>query len=315
MENKIKYYNQLLIHLSLFLLTFFTTTLAGVMWLNIDPFDLQNFYLGLSYSIPLLAILTAHEFGHYFAARYHKVDSTLPYYIPVPPFLLNPFGTMGAVIKIKSPIPNRNALFDIGASGPLAGFFVTLIIFIYGVLTLPPIDYIYSIHPEYKMIETLPATGLTFGNSLFTLVMRELFSNHAFFPPMNEIYHYPFLCVGWFGLFITALNLIPIGQLDGGHILYAMIGRKQGTFARIFFGSLIIIGLSSFIPLPYFSIHAGTVGWLVFALILFFFIKLDHPPIYDDADLDPTRKFIGWITVAIFVFTFLPIPFYELIPT
>ncbi len=285
------------------------------MWLNKDPFNLYNFPSGLFYSIPLLAILTAHEFGHYFAARYHKVDSTLPYYIPVPPFLLNPFGTMGAVIKIKSPIPNRSALFDIGASGPLAGFFVTLIILIYGIFTLPPIDYIYTIHPEYKTMEIIPSTGLTFGNSLFTLGMRELFSNQNSFPPMNEIYHYPFLCVGWFGLFITALNLLPIGQLDGGHILYALIGRKQSIFARIFFGTLIIIGLSSFIPLPYFSIHAGTVGWLVFALVVFFLIKLDHPPLYDNTELNRTRKYIGWITIAIFILTFLPVPFYELIPT
>ena len=311
----IKKYTQPLIHISLFLATFFTTTLAGVMWLNKDPFDLQNFYLGLHYSISLLAILTAHEFGHYFAARYHRVNSTLPYYIPMPPFLFNPFGTMGAIIKIKSPIPTRRALFDIGASGPVAGFVVTLIIFMYGVFTLPTIDYLYAIHPEYKMTGTIPQTGLAFGNSLFTIGVRELFSNQLFFPPMNEIYHYPFLCVGWFGLFITALNLIPIGQLDGGHILYALIGRKQGIFARIFFGSLIVIGLSSFIPLPYFSIHAGTVGWLVFALILYFLIKLDHPPIYDDAELDPTRKLIGWITIVIFIFTFLPVPFYELIPT
>jgi membrane-associated protease RseP (regulator of RpoE activity) len=285
------------------------------MWLNKDPFNLYNFPSGLFYSIPLLAILTAHEFGHYFAARYHKVDSTLPYYIPVPPFLLNPFGTMGAVIKIKSPIPNRSALFDIGASGPLAGFFVTMIILIYGIFTLPPIDYIYTIHPEYKTMEIIPSTGLTFGNSLFTLGMREIFSNQNSFPPMNEIYHYPFLCVGWFGLFITALNLIPIGQLDGGHILYALIGRKQSIFARIFFGTLIVIGLSSFIPLPYFSIHAGTVGWLVFALVVFFLIKLDHPPLYDHTELNRTRKYIGWITIVIFILTFLPVPFYELIPT
>lgn len=285
------------------------------MWLNKDPFNFYNFPSGLFYSIPLLAILTAHEFGHYFAARYHKVDSTLPYYIPLPPFLLNPFGTMGAVIKIKSPIPNRSALFDIGASGPLAGFFVTLIILIYGIFTLPPIDYIYTIHPEYKTMEIIPSTGLTFGNSLFTLGIREIFSNQNYFPPMNEIYHYPFLCVGWFGLFITALNLLPIGQLDGGHILYALIGRKQSIFARIFFGTLIVIGLSSFIPLPYFSIHSGTVGWLVFAIVVFFLIKLDHPPLYDNTELNRTRKYIGWITIAIFILTFLPVPFYELIPT
>lgn len=302
-----------LLHSFLFIITFFTTTLAGVMWLNKDPFDLINFYLGLHYSIPLLFILAAHEFGHYFAAKYHKIETTLPYFIPIPPFLFNPFGTMGAVIKIKSPIPTKKALFDIGSAGPIAGFIFTIIILIYGLANLPPITYLFQIHPEYALNGSIPTKGLSFGHSILTYTIQSLSSDARNFPPMNEIYHYPYLCVAWFGLFITALNLIPVGQLDGGHILYALIGKHQGIFSRIFFAAIIIIGLTSFIPDMGF--HAGTVGWLIFAIILFFLIKLDHPPIHDDTPLDHKRKIIGWLAILIFIIAFTPIPFYELIPS
>ncbi len=293
-------------------MTLFTVTLAGVMWLNKDPFNLENLPAGLQYSIPLLLFLSAHEFGHYFAAKYHKINCTLPYYIPWPPFLFNPFGTMGAVIKIKSIIPNKKALFDIGAAGPLAGFVVISFILLYGMLNIPSIDYLYEIHPEYRTMESIPSTGLAFGHSILTFLFANLNSN---FPPMNEIYHYPYLCVGWFGLFVTALNLIPVGQLDGGHILYALIGKRQGLVAKIFFVSIILIGATSFIPLPIFSMHAGTLGWLLFARILFFIIKLDHPPVYDDSPLDHKRKSIGWFAVFIFIISFTPVPFFEFIPS
>jgi membrane-associated protease RseP (regulator of RpoE activity) len=302
----------ILLNIFLFSATFFTTTLAGVMWLNKDPFDLSTFVSGLSYSIPLVLFLGVHEFGHYFAARIHRIKTTLPYFIPVPPFLLNPFGTMGAIIKIKEPIQSKKALLDIGIAGPLSGFAIALIIYLYGLFTLPPIDYLYIIHPEYKFIQSIPSTGLTFGSSILIYLTRFLIPTDQFFPPMNEIYHYPFLCVGWFGFFITSLNLIPIGQLDGGHILYALIGKKQGIVARIFFIVIIIIGLSSFLPGKYFSIEAGTIGWLVFAFILFFIIKLSHPPILDETPLDSKRKTQGWIAILIFIISFVPTPLYEL---
>lgn len=305
----------ILVHFLLFFLTFITTTLAGVMWLNKNPFELKNFGLGLSYSLPLIAILTAHEFGHYFAAKYHRVQATLPYFIPIPPFLFNPFGTMGALIKIKSPITSRRALFDIGIAGPLSGFIVTIIILAYGLYTLPPITYIYDIHPEYKNLSGIPSTGLAFGHSIITFLIKNLYGDFSNFPPMNEIYHYPYLCSAWFGLFVTTLNLIPVGQLDGGHILYALIGKKQGLFARGFFISIIAVGLTSFIPLPSFGFHPGTVGWLLFAIILYFFIKLDHPEIYDYTELDSTRKSLGWFAIFVFIIAFPPVPFYELVPT
>ncbi len=295
----------------LFIATFFTTTLAGVQWLNKDPIELGNFALGLPYSVCLLTVLSFHEFGHFFAARFHKVRTTLPYYIPIPPFLLNPFGTMGAVIRIRSPLYSKKSLFDIGIAGPLAGLVPTILILLYGFLTLPPKSYLYSIHPEYRALAGIPEVGLTFGYSALFWALSKIFSLNSFVPPMNEVYHYPFLCVGWFGLFITALNLIPVGQLDGGHILYALIGRKQGLVARMFFGLLIIIGLSSFLPLFGRNVQLGTAGWLLWAAILFFVIKLDHPAVEEFAELDDSRKSLGWATFAIFLLTFPPIPLFE----
>lgn len=303
-----------LINVLLFFLTFFTTCLAGVQWLNKNPLELSNLPLGLPYSLSLLFVLAAHEFGHYFAARYHQVKTTLPFFIPIPPFLLNPFGTMGAVIRIRSPLTSKKMLFDIGIAGPLAGLVVTLFILIYGFATLPPQEYLYSIHPEYQEVGHPPETGLTFGNSLFFSMMSAIFSEHQYVPPMNEIYHYPYLCVGWFGLFVTALNLIPVGQLDGGHILYALIGKKQGIIARGFFAVLIIIGVTSFFPIFGEGTVTWTLGWLLWAAILYFLIKLDHPEIYDTEELSPTRKVLGWFSFIFFIVSFPPIPFYEILP-
>lgn len=302
------------LHLTLFLLTFFTTTIAGVLWLNRDGFDLRNFPAGLPYSISLLCMLAAHEFGHYFAARFHGIRTTLPFFIPIPPFLVNPFGTMGAVIRIRSPIQSKKALFDIGIAGPLAGLAVTVAIILLGFFTLPEKEYIYSIHPEYALTGQIPETGLTFGHSLLTWVLAKVFSETAFVPPMNEIYHYPFLCVGWFGLFVTSLNLIPVGQLDGGHILYAISGKKQGVVARAFVIILILLGISGFLPFLGVDVQPGTVGWLLWAAILIFIIKLDHPPIAYAEELDQRRSVLGWITFGIFMVTFAPIPFFELSP-
>lgn len=300
------------LHIGLFLVTFFTTTVAGVFWLNKDGFDLMNFGYGLPYSISILSMLAAHEFGHYFAAKYHGVKTTLPYFIPIPPFLFNPFGTMGAIIRIRSPLETKRALFDIGIAGPLAGLVVTLAVLFYGLATLPGKEYLISIHPEYALMAEIPRTGLTFGHSFLTWGLQQYVSAFAFFPPMNEIYHYPFLCVGWFGLFVTSLNLIPIGQLDGGHILYAIIGKGQGIVARLFLGVLVLIGLAGFLPFVGLDIQPGTIGWLLFALILIFIVRIDHPAVPDESELDPRRKMLGWLTFAFFVISFAPVPFFEL---
>ncbi len=299
------------LHAALFAATFFTTAVAGVAWLNIDPFEVSNFAAGIPYAAALLFILATHEFGHYFASRIHGVDATLPYFIPFPtlPGFLN-FGTLGAVIKTQTPVPTRRAMFDIGAAGPIAGFVASLLVLVYGFTHLPGKEFILAIHPDYF---TQPAGGmeLRFGTSIMYEALSLLLTNPAneFVPPMSEMYHYPFLCTGWFGLFITAMNLFPIGQLDGGHVAYAMFGHAHKTIARTAFGLLVAIGLMGFLPAVGFEIHFGWTGWLFWAAVLFFVIKLNHPPVADEEPLDHTRMRIGWLTWCIFAVSFAPSPF------
>lgn len=326
-----------ILHIFLFLATFLTCTVAGAQWAYVDFTEIMNWHHGLTYATLVLTFLSAHEFGHYFASRYHRVDATLPYYIPFPiPITIN-FGTFGAVIKTRSPIPSRKALFDIGASGPLAGMVVSIVFIIIGLATLPGKEFIYNIHPEYLLLygDKLPNVGLHFGDTLLFDALAYLFANpKGFMPPMNEIYHYPFLNVGWFGLFVTSLNLLPFGQLDGGHIIYSMFGDKQKKISRISWWLLTAIGLSSLLGLFHLFLkepNSGAFvqilqnvflpslnflhfkvsflfeawsGWLVWALITRFFVKLDHPPVYDESDIGIVRKSLGWLCMIILVLTF-----------
>jgi membrane-associated protease RseP (regulator of RpoE activity) len=295
------------LHLLLFVVTFLTVAIAGVQWILKDPYELSNLHLGLPYALSILFIIASHEFGHYFAAKRHGVVTTLPFFIPFPPipFVLN-FGTLGAIIRIKSVVPNKKALFDIGVAGPISGFIATLLVLIYGFLNLPSVEYLYQIHPEYRFLPTLPKGDLTFGDTLLFLIFKKFFSlinPEAFIPPMNEIYHYPYLCAGWFGLLVTAMNLIPIGQLDGGHIIFAMFGENHKYIARGFFYSLVVLGLFGI-----FEQNIGWPGWLVWALVLYFVVKIEHPPVGTFGVLDNKRKIIGWITIAIFILSISPVP-------
>lgn len=304
---------QILIHGTLFIVTFFTTTVAGVSWLNLDPFDLYNFTLGLPYSLSILFILTCHEFGHYFAARYHGVNATLPFYIPSPslPGFLN-FGTFGAVIRTKSPIPSKKVMFDIGVAGPIAGFIATVFVLMYGFTHLPGKEFILKIHPDYfSGVQQQGGVALEFGSSVlynfFALTLAD--PAREFIPPMSEMYHYPFLITGWFGLLVTAMNLIPVGQLDGGHLSYAMFGDKHKLISRIAFGILLAMGVAGWLPEFGVHIQGGWSGWLFWALILFFVVKLYHPPVEDETELDSNRRLIGWITYGILIVSFAPTPF------
>jgi len=306
-QNKIT--SNYLVNIALFIFTFFSTTAAGVAWLNRDPYDLSNFRLGLTYAILILTVLTCHEFGHFFAAKIHKVKTTFPYYIPFP--LVYPsFGTLGAVIRMRSSPGSRKALFDIGIAGPIAGFVPAVLFLIWGFTHLPSIEYLYSIHPEYRTTG-VPTSGFSFGPNLLYAGLSELLTGkNVFVPPMSEMYHYPFLCVGWFGLFITALNLIPVGQLDGGHILYAMLGEKHKTVARIFFGLTLAMGLVGL--LPFFGINFlaqyGLFNWLIWSFLILFVIKIEHPPLLDPGSLDPRRIAWGILGLLIFILCFTPIP-------
>ena len=305
-----------LLHIGLFLFTFVTTTIAGVEWISGSegPYDIHLLLKGLPYSISILFIISVHEFGHYFAARYHKVKATLPFFIPFPSIagFLN-FGTMGAVIKTKSPIETKKAMFDIGVAGPIAGFIACLIVLVYGFTHVPGREYILSIHPDYLSPDYgKNAIGLQFGDTLLFSFLKMIFvSKSQFFPPMSEVYHYPYLCVGWFGLLITAMNMLPIGQLDGGHISYTMFGeKKQFKIAIIFFALLFILGtfgiLDEYFAFPF---TFGWAGWLFWALILYFFIKLKHPQIPDSTPLNSGRIALGYISFFILLISFSPSPF------
>ncbi|MDR3668913.1 MAG: site-2 protease family protein [Ignavibacteriaceae bacterium] len=320
--------NNYFLHIGLLIATIFTTIFAGAQWttgIMEGPYEFSMLKNGLIYSAAILFIISCHEFGHYFAARYHKVDATLPFYIPFPPIpLFLNFGTMGAVIKTRSPVTSKKAMFDIGIAGPLAGFVACLIVLIAGFLTVPGVNYLLAIHPNYFS----PDFGkggleLFFGNTLLFSFFKFLFiSKTQFFPPMSEIYHYPLLCVGWFGMFITAMNMIPVGQLDGGHISYTMFGdEKSHKIALIAFALLLISGFLFVIQyslillgvdpsvIPHF-LQFGWLGWLLWAMILFFVIKLKHPTIYDVQKLNPFRIFLGYLSFFILIISFCPVPFY-----
>jgi membrane-associated protease RseP (regulator of RpoE activity) len=318
------------LHIGLFTITFFTATVAGVTWLNRDPFELSNFLLGIPYSVSILFILASHEFGHYFAARYHKIDATLPYFIPFPPIFIN-FGTLGTVIRTRTPIPSKKIMFDIGVAGPIAGFFASLFILIFGFLHLPSREFILAIHPDYNFILNASShaqgTSLAFGNTLLYSGLQHFLTNPGseFIPPMSEIYHYPFLCAGWFGLFVTALNLIPIGQLDGGHLIYSMFGESHRKIAQISFYALLALSIPSLsdalLRMMFEFVYKRDIGqiipfaqyswstWFLWALIALFIIKLYHPPVLDESPLDAKRTMIGWFCIAIFIlcFSFNPI--------
>lgn len=335
-----------LLHIVLFLLTFISTTYAGMEFTVTTPIltmdDVAaNFHRGLPFSVLLMLFLSAHEFGHYFAARIHKVDATLPYYIPMPLIL---FGTMGAVIRTRSVVPSRKAMFDIGVAGPLAGFVVALAYLIIGMATMPGVESLYALHPEYRHLPVMPEWGMHFGDFfLFSILKKLLIAPGQFFPPMNEIYHYPLLAIGWFGMFVTALNMIPVGQLDGGHVVYGMFGSRQPAISRWFVRFMIFCGLGSvgwllldavrtynpdpfyqFLqsifgpPMEFIADHAswwlrGWLGWLLWVLIIRIFIKIPHPPVPDETPLNRGRMVIGWIALAILVLTFSFNGIYEMV--
>ncbi|GAB1441524.1 site-2 protease family protein [Ignavibacteriales bacterium] len=317
LTNNNDFFKVYIIPVLLFVATLVTTTIAGAFWI-VSPaggLELTQIAEGLPYSISILMILGFHEFGHFFASKYHDVKATLPYFIPFPTIagMLN-FGTMGAVIKTKSPIYSRKALFDIGIAGPIAGFVISLIVLIYGFQNLPGKEFILNLHPDFD----LPTYGqgglsLAFGDNILFVFLRKMFavSPDGFIPPMSEIYHYPYLCAGWFGLFVTALNLLPVGQLDGGHIIYAMFGEKVqekvawiAMFFLLFAGGLGVI--NQFYETPF---DFGWTGWFLWAVILYFVIKVKHPPVYVNEPIGSVRMAIGYFGMLIFITSFIPMPF------
>ena len=272
------------IHWILFLLTIFTTLFAGALMegaqIYSNPLEI---FKGIPFSFTLLFILGTHEFGHYYYAQKHKVDATLPYFIPAPPFLFL-IGTFGAFIKIKSPIYRKDALLQIGAAGPIAGFIIAVPALVIGLLLSEVI--------EKKDIQG----AIILGDSILMKVLT--FITHPGLLESQDIMLHPIAFAGWIGLLVTMLNLLPIGQLDGGHIAYAMLGEKQDIIGKLAFLLLI--------PLSFFSIN-----WLIWGILLLLLMRsVKHPPIQDiHVPLSYKDKRIGYACLIIFILCFIPAPF------
>lgn len=270
-----------LVHAILFVITFATTTLAGAT--GGSTFT-EYAASGLPYSCTIMAILLTHEMGHYYAARKFGVKSTLPFFIPLYIPGAVQFGTMGAVIKTRTPIKDRRALLYIGAMGPIPGFIASLIAVIAGI-------YLSDIRPL-----PIPSEGLVipvFGDSiLFKLIVIIV---HGKIPPGHDIYLSPYAWAGWIGFLITSLNLMPLGQLDGGHILYALLGRRQVIAGWIFFAMLVFL-------------TCIWIGWIVWILLTLVVLMVAHPPVAEGPRLTVWDRIMGWSCMAILVLTYIPVP-------
>lgn len=287
---------------ALCLLTFLSTSLVSAWRKGADPLSDLNFAAGFGYSVPLMAILLAHEFGHFFAGMYHRIDVSPPYFIPVPFFLL---GTLGAVIQMRERIRSRNALLDIGASGPLCGMAIAVPVVIYGLATSP--------------VQPLPeAEYFIEGRSILYLAI--LYGLKGPIATGYDISLNPTALAGWAGLLITMINLLPFGQLDGGHIAYALLGPRQNRVSSLVLRLLpifaVVIGLAYGVP----SYLAGSRGdpliydvtagmhWLIWAVVLWLLTRATgpgHPPT-EDTELTPRRRMVGWLTLSLFVLLFMP---------
>jgi membrane-associated protease RseP (regulator of RpoE activity) len=284
----------------LFLLTFLSTTYVGA---ENSGLAAPSFWEGLRYSVPLMSILLCHEFGHYIAARIHRVPASPPFFVPMP---LPPLGTMGAVILMSGRIARRNALLDIGAAGPLAGMAVALPVLIYGIST--------------SEVGPLPAHGgyLAEGHSLLYSALLWLIKGPI--PAGHDIQLSGTAFAGWTGLLVTMINLIPAGQLDGGHVAYALFGERQERFSRRVRAALLPIGAAVSL---YYGLSAYAEGargellaeafapgahWAVWWLLLRVIVgrgKREHPPTDDDT-LSPRRRVLAWATLALFIALFMP---------
>jgi membrane-associated protease RseP (regulator of RpoE activity) len=274
----------LVIQISLFIVTVVTTTLSGTEWIyGRGIVDSPSTWLnwgkildGLKYSIPFLGILTVHEFGHYFVARKNKVEVTLPYYIPFWFGFGFSLGTFGAFIRIKAKNLTNRQYFDIGIAGPLAGFIVAIILLFYGFTHLPPRDYFFTIFPELAKygndyIHNLPkGSSLVYlGDNLIFQFFEKFVANPSLVPPKYEMMHYPILFAGYLALFFTSLNLLPIGQLDGGHVLYGLVGHQWHFFLSksLFIAFLLFAGIG--VASPYMDMESLAITLPLYVFFLY----------------------------------------------
>lgn len=297
------------LHLLLGLATLLTTTIAGAYFLGRSPLDLHwlslgSFWLpvpvgmnpkeippGLLFSVPLLVILFGHEMGHYLVARRRGMNVSPPYFIPAPNWI-NFIGTFGAFIRLRSVVVNRKVLLDVGSGGPIASFLLSIPIALIGLhwsraLPLPPID---SAAPYFV---TFADQRIWLGDSLLFHALRDLAA-----PGAGALMLHPLAFAGWLGLFVTALNLVPLAQLDGGHILYALVGRHQRWFGFAFLLMLVVLGRFWW-------------GWWLWVGLILLIGRgtIRHPSVFDpEPPVDRRRRVVGWFCIAIFFVTFMPLP-------
>jgi membrane-associated protease RseP (regulator of RpoE activity) len=293
---------------ALLALTFVTTTTMGAVWMlytstrvltELPLFmlpetvvevwsDPELLGLGLSFSVPSLLILLCHELGHYLACRRYRLPSTLPYFLPFPLGI----GTLGAFIRIRAVVRTKRELFDVGVAGPLAGFAVLVPVLVAGVAWSEPV-LLASLPPEVGGLLLVP------GESLALSGLTALF--HGPLGPDRVLQLHPFALAGWLGLLATSLNLIPLGQLDGGHILYAAVGGAQRRLALPLWLALLAVAVFLW---P---------GWLLWCLVTLV-MGLHHPPVRDEEQaLDPARRLLAWVALAIFALSFMPVPIGEVL--
>jgi membrane-associated protease RseP (regulator of RpoE activity) len=263
-------------HIVLFVLTALSTYFVGANY----SFDARNIVNGLSYSCSIMLILLAHEMGHYIMSRTYGIPATLPYFIPFP---FSPFGTFGAIIKMKGIIINKKALFDIGVAGPLSSFILSVPCLYFG-MKLSSVVATSASTNEFRLGEPLLLKLIQW------MTIGEL-------PPTQDILLHPLGYAGWVGLFVTALNLLPVGQLDGGHVVYAVFGQKSKW---AFMGSILIL---VFLALYY------NPGWLALIILLLIF-GMRHPQPFDtETPLDRPRKILACFMLIVFILSFTPAPF------
>jgi membrane-associated protease RseP (regulator of RpoE activity) len=270
------------LNVALFLLTCLTTLVAGSgAFLAFDPFEEPGRILsGVPFAFTLLTILGVHEFGHYFTARHYQASVSLPYFIPAPPPF--PFGTLGAIIRMRSPATNRNSLFDIAAAGPLAGLAIAIPAILLGL--------------DWSTVRPVPAGGIIFGDSLLMRLL--VYLKFGALAEGTDVFIHPVALAGWVGLFVTALNLFPVGQLDGGRIAYALLGRRHR-----------VVGIATFLALLVMGAVTGAANWVVWAALLFFLVGFHHsPPLDDVTPLTPGRVIVGVICLLLLVLLIPPVP-------
>ncbi len=301
------------LHVLLFVATLFSTMLAGALlagrypvefaalylfdgwWLPIPVgLDLSALAVGLPFGMTLVGILAVHEAGHYFAARRYRITVTPPYFIPFPPYI-SVIGTLGAFIRLRSPVLSRRHLLDVGVAGPLMSFFASLPVLWWGLLHSRVLSTPFD--PPSLYLVRFASERFWLGGSPIVVAMTRLLVGMP--PAGHTIELHPVAFAGWLGLFVTALNLLPISQLDGGHILYALLGPRQKVLAWAFFLALIPLGFL-------------WAGWWVWAALVFLVGRgrIQHPPLFDAAEtLNRERIYVGLASAVIFLLCFVPMPF------